>query len=92
MSKEELYKKRCDLTSFLPAKELLLRNKNQYIKLSTPYSNTVWKIFSIYTIKPEVYYLMTYFKDDEKASRVSFMANDVFYYGYRFSNVRALES
>jgi len=38
--------------------------ENQYIKLSTPYSNTVWKIFSIYTIKPEVYYLMTYFKDD----------------------------
>lgn len=31
-SEEELYKKRCDLTSFLPAKELLLRNKNQYIK------------------------------------------------------------
>lgn len=39
---------------------------NQYIKLSTPYSNTVWKIFSIYTIKPEVYYLKTYFKTDEE--------------------------
>ena len=38
--------------------------ENQFIKLSTPYTNTVWKIFSMYVIKPEVYYLMTYFKDD----------------------------
>ena len=38
--------------------------ENHYIKLSTPYSNTVWRIFSIYTIKPEVYYLKTYFKDE----------------------------
>lgn len=40
--------------------------ENHYIKLSTPYSNTVWKIFSIYTIKPEVYYLKTYFSSDEE--------------------------
>ena len=39
--------------------------ENHYIKISTPYSNTVWKIFSIYTIEPEVYYLKTYFKNDE---------------------------
>ena len=39
---------------------------NHYIKLSTPYSNTVWRIFSIYTIKPEVYYLKTYFESDEE--------------------------
>ena len=37
---------------------------NHYIKISTPYSNTVWEIFSIYTIKPEVYYLKTYFKSN----------------------------
>lgn len=37
---------------------------NQYIKLSTPTSNTVWKIFSIYTVKPEVYYLKTYFENE----------------------------
>ncbi len=42
------------------------QEENQYIKISTPYSNTVWKIFSIYTIKPEVYYLMTYFTDDNE--------------------------
>ncbi len=40
--------------------------ENQYIKLSTPYSNTVWKIFSIYSIKPEVYYLKTYFENDSE--------------------------
>lgn len=40
--------------------------ENHYIKLSTPHSNTVWRIFSIYTIKPEVYYLKTYFKSDEE--------------------------
>ena len=40
--------------------------ENHYIKLSTPHSNTVWKIFSIYTIKPEVYYLKTYFSTNEE--------------------------
>ena len=36
---------------------------NQYIKLSTEASNTVWKIFSIYTTKPDTYYLKTYFSN-----------------------------
>lgn len=40
--------------------------ENHYIKMSTPYSNIVWKIFSIYSIKPEVYYLKTYFNNDEE--------------------------
>ena len=40
--------------------------ENHYIKLSTPYSNTVWEIFSIYTIVPEVYYLKTYFESNEE--------------------------
>lgn len=40
--------------------------ENHYIKLSTPYSNTVWRIFSIYTIVPEVYYLKTYFTSNEE--------------------------
>lgn len=42
------------------------KEENQYIKLSTPYSNTIWRIFSIYTIKPEVFYLKTYFNTDEE--------------------------
>lgn len=40
--------------------------ENQYIKISTPTSNTVWKIFSMYYIKPEVYYLKTYFETTEE--------------------------
>ena len=40
--------------------------ENQYIKISTPTSNTVWKIFSMYSITPEVYYLKTYFETDEE--------------------------
>ena len=39
---------------------------NWYIKLSTPTSNTVWKLFSIYQIKPEIYYLKTYFDTDSE--------------------------
>ena len=39
---------------------------NQFIKLSTPTTNTVWKIFSIYTIPSEVYYLKTYFENDKE--------------------------
>lgn len=35
---------------------------NYFIKISTPTCNTVWKVFSIYTIDPEVYYLKTNFK------------------------------
>lgn len=30
---------------------------NHLIKLSTPTSNSIWKVFSVYTIEPEVYYL-----------------------------------
>ena len=39
-----------------------LNNSNNYfIKISTPNSNSNWKVFSIYTIEPEVYYLKTTF-------------------------------
>ena len=41
-------------------------SENHYIKMSSPKANTVWKIFSIYTIKPEVYYLRTYFESEEE--------------------------
>lgn len=44
----------------------LQNEENHYIKVSTPYSNTVWRIFSIYTIIPEVYYLKTYFDSNEE--------------------------
>ena len=40
----------------------LNNSANYYIKISTPTCNTVWKLFSIYTIEPEVYYLKTNFR------------------------------
>lgn len=38
--------------------------ENHVIKLSTPTSNTLWQIFSIYTVDPESYYITTDFTDD----------------------------
>lgn len=41
------------------------KNENNHIiKMSTPTSNTVWKIFSVYTIEPETYYLKTSFSTE----------------------------
>lgn len=42
----------------------LNNSSKHYIKISTPSSNSVWKVFSIYTIEPEVYYLKTNFKTE----------------------------
>lgn len=38
---------------------------NHLIKLSTPNSNMVWKIFSVYTVEPESYYIKTLFNNIE---------------------------
>lgn len=41
------------------------KNENNHIiKMSTPTSNTVWKIFSVYTVEPETYYLKTAFSTE----------------------------
>ena len=37
---------------------------NHVIKFSTPYENTMWQVFSVYKIGPEVYYLTTSFASD----------------------------
>ena len=37
---------------------------DKYIKISTPTSNTVWTIFSTYTIEPEIEYLRTNFENN----------------------------
>lgn len=42
----------------------LNNNEDKYIKISTPNNNSVWKVFSVYTIEPEVYYLRTNFKTE----------------------------
>ena len=45
-------------------KSYLNNSDDYYIKISTPTSNSVWKVFSVYTIAPEVYYLKTNFKSE----------------------------
>ena len=41
------------------------KNKNNHIiKISTPYSNQLWQVFSTYTVEPESYYITTYFNND----------------------------
>ncbi len=42
----------------------LSNSNNHFIKVSTPSSNSTWKVFSVYTISPETYYLKTIFNDD----------------------------
>lgn len=39
---------------------------NHVIKFSTPYENTMWQVFSVYKIEPEVYYITTSFIDNSK--------------------------
>lgn len=39
---------------------------NHILKISTKYENTLWQVFSVYTIPEESYYLQTNFDDDEK--------------------------
>ena len=43
----------------------LNNSNNNYIKLSTPNTNTIWKVFSIYVIEPEVYYIKTNFYNED---------------------------
>ena len=41
-------------------------NKNNYIiKFSTPTENTLWQVFSVYSIKAESYYITTKFSSDK---------------------------
>ena len=61
---------RVDTTMFGSLKNILksswYNNKNNHIiKFSTPKENTLWQVFSIYTIKAESYYITTKFPSDE---------------------------
>ena len=52
---------------------------NRYIKLSTETTNTVWQIFSVYTIAPETYYLTTGFTDQTFETFVRTIASRTIY-------------
>lgn len=62
---------RYDKTMFGSLKNILnsswYNNKNNHIvKISTPKENTLWQVFSIYTIEAESYYITTQFGSDEE--------------------------
>lgn len=59
--------------------DYLKNSDNNYIKISTPDSNTVWKVFSIYTIAPEVYYLKTNFKSEPYSNFLNTIKNRSIY-------------
>ena len=61
---------RLNVTMFGSLKNILESNwynnkDNHVIKLSTPKENTLWQVFSIYTIPAESYYITTEFYSDE---------------------------
>lgn len=49
----------------------LSNSNNYYIKISTPNTNTIWKVFSIYTVEPEVYYIKASFYNESFDSWLS---------------------
>lgn len=62
---------RYDSTMFGTLKNVLtdkwLSNKNNYvIRLSTPTENSLWQVFSVYTVKKESYYISTNFNSIEE--------------------------
>lgn len=50
-------------------KEWFNNKDNHIIKFSTPYENTMWQVFSSYTIEEETYYLKTKFSNTEDYSK-----------------------
>ncbi len=61
---------RLNQTMFASLKNVLKESwyqdkSNHIIHLSTPTENTLWQIFSVYTIEPESYYITTSFSSDE---------------------------
>ena len=62
---------RNDTTMFGSLKNVLttawLENKeNHLVYLSTPYENTMWQVFSVYTIPSESYYITPRFETEEE--------------------------
>ncbi len=61
---------RLDKTVFGSLKNVLTdswqSNKDNFVvKISTPTENTLWQVFSVYTVEPENYYLQNHFASNE---------------------------
>lgn len=64
---------RLDNTMFGSLKKIVEKNwyenmENEFVQISTPKSNSIWQVFSVYTIEPELYYITPNFdkKEDYK--------------------------
>lgn len=62
---------RLDTTMFGSLKNILEsdwydKKENHIVKLSTPTHNTLWQVFSIYTIEAESYYIQTEFANEQE--------------------------
>lgn len=61
---------RIDNTMFGSLKKIVTpawynNSNNHVVKISTPKENTLWQVFSVYTILPESYYIKTKFSDEQ---------------------------
>lgn len=62
---------RLDNTMFGSLKKVVEKSwyeeeENKFLQMSTPKSNTIWQVFSVYTIEPEIYYITPNFSDKEE--------------------------
>ena len=62
---------RLDDTMFGSLKKIIEKNwyenmENEFIQMSTLESNTIWQVFSVYTIEPEIYYITPNFETTEE--------------------------
>ncbi len=76
---------RIDGTMFGSLKNIVKNNwyentDNYVLKFSTPTENTLWQVFSVYTIEKESYYITTEFKtDDEYLEFINTLSNRSIY-------------
>ncbi len=62
---------RLDNTMFGSLKKVVEKNwyeniENQFLQMSTLTTNTIWQVFSVYTIEPEIYYITPNFDTTEE--------------------------
>lgn len=67
---------RLDNTMFGSLREIITpawynNTNNHIVKTSTKTNNAIWQVFSVYTIKPESYYIRTKFTDEEFSTFVN---------------------
>lgn len=61
-------------------------SNNHYVKLSTNDANTIWQVISVYSIKPETYYIKTIFTDyDYNEFLYTIKKRSIYDFNYQYS-------